>query len=622
MKNMKMTLFFLLALFPIILPLPVHAQYETFCYYYNNQLLISLNRPAYEGINDNRSEDVKLDYVTRYIYLANPFAAKDFLNNQKLLDMDSARTGSTLKPQAMALQDLYTLMNRDWNPGQFNELNKSLINRIGKDKPLHSSGLVSPDTVIIWLKTYLSTRYGDYNSEKMLTVKKAVRDWTTVFGSVKTIRFAWSNPNPKYGDYVTIQAREWTEKSLLERNAIIKAFHRYNIYLVENGNNSLAEYCENEDEKHFSFEEMDQKWEHGVRTGKRSAMMTSGQGQQLASMDHNADNSSLLNNYFDGTVSRSEHELKMWDANRDSDNRELFSRDNRELAASMLKTSILKELKGTTAGNRLKDNFRIEIAYCDKGYSELKPDGTIVLDEEIIQQYMRLRGFTAASVIKDALQMQELAKYMSPIVVYESARREQDVWAKANNKYKPRTQEDEIDARSLEALYFNEKSRTNSRFTDIFVNAENYSKYAAKRMENAASYTQGRKMFADNVRMECSNLPTISSSTSGLLAGVNKELERRKALSAGERENEFSFITYAEVCYMTPDEIMSSLRDIQEGALVMLADSLNSGAYEEYNRNAISATRNNFNNIGKTKANESNAGMHSSRVIKEIPPMP
>ena len=184
-----MTLFFLLALFPLILPLPVHAQYETFCYYYNNQLAISLNRPAYEGINDNRSEDVKLDYVTRYIYLANPFAAKDFLNNQKLLDMDSARTGSTLKPQAMALQDLYTLMNRDWNPGQFNELNKSLINRIGKDKPLHSSGLVSPDTVIIWLKTYLSTRYGDYNSEKMLTVKKAVRDWTTVFGSVKTIRF-------------------------------------------------------------------------------------------------------------------------------------------------------------------------------------------------------------------------------------------------------------------------------------------------------------------------------------------------------------------------------------------------------------------------------------------------
>ena len=208
---------------------------------------------------------------------------------------------------------------------------------------------------------------------------------------------------------------------------------------------------------------------------------------------------------------------------------------------------------------------------------------------------MRLKGYTAEAVIADKKKVAEIAKYMSPAVVYEATHIAQSKWARANGAYKPATQEDEIDAMSAEAYYVNEKMKNDGTFYNIFTSVEKYSKYAAKRIENASSYTQGKKMYADNVRSGCQDLPTISSARANLINVANEELARRAALSPEEREMEKGFIAYDEVLSMSPDQIRSSVRDIEDGALAKLISVLGSDAYLQYNRNAVSKTRENYN---------------------------
>ena len=92
-------------------------------------------------------------------------------------------------------------------------------------------------------------------------------------------------------------------------------------------------------------------------------------------------------------------------------------------------------------------------------------------------------------------------------------------------------------------------------------------------------------------------MPTISSARANLINVINEELARRSALAPEEREMEYGFITYDEAAFMSPDQIRSSVRDIEEGALAKLLSSLNSDAYSQYNRDSVSKTRTDYNEM-------------------------
>ena len=104
-------------------------------------------------------------------------------------------------------------------------------------------------------------------------------------------------------------------------------------------------------------------------------------------------------------------------------------------------------------------------------------------------------------------------------------------------------------------------------------------------------------MFADNVRMGCQELPSLSSAEANTINGINEELARRAKLTAEQRAEEYTFITYDEAVIMTPDQILSAVRDIEEGALVKLLNSLKDNSYETYNRNSVAQTRTSYNNM-------------------------
>lgn len=542
-------------------------------------------------------QNVRIDYTVVEPSLAvyaeginagDPAAARKFLEDNGAISRAENINGSTLKIQALALKDLEALMNQDWKAEQHNTLYKALLNRIGKDKVLTLSGVgPQPEKLLPWLQKYIA-RYSDpeKGATGLYAVKQAIREWVTVFGQSESRGFEWD------GVPLNITKAQWSNMSLIERNATLK---KIGMHMARLGDYSYLAYSEE------TTEAISVQREQAIRikSAMESDLLTPQQKQELANARTLSDQAYMLNKFFDGTNVKHSDDLRLGiNSSRASTPDETFSASNRQLMASMLGSSISAELKGTTAGQRVLDGgLKIDIGYCDKGYSELRADGTIVLDEETIQQYMRLKGYTAASVMSDKKQLAEIAKYMSPAVVYEAAHRDQAKWAKKNRAYKPHTQEDEIDAMSQEALYTAEKMQKDESFSGIFTSVEKYSKYAAKRVENASTYTQGKKMFADNVRMGCQELPSLSSAEANTINGINEELARRAKLTAEQRAEEYTFITYDEAVTMTPDQILSAVRDIEEGALVKLLNSLKDNSYETYNRNSVAQTRTSYNNM-------------------------
>lgn len=532
---------------------------------------------------------------------ADPAIAKKFLADKDAVSQDEQKNRSVLKAQAMALVDLRMAMDKNWKAENINDVYKILLNRIGTDKVLTASGVgPQPEKVIPWLLKYLPKRYTEnevvYDKDKnpSLTpassntrvVKHAIRNWEMLFDNAQSRSYEWD------GVPLTVTKQEWDNMSLMNRNATLK---KIGMYLARLGDSKYLYY----NEEAVDMISVQSTQMASVNQALQSNILTEQQRKEINDARTPAEKAYLLNKFFDGSNVKYSDDIRMGvNANRSSTPNEGFDSANRQLMTSMLRSSIASELKGTSAGNRaLSGGLKIEIAYCDSGYSQLKDDGTIVLDEETIQQYMRLKGYTSASVLSDRNQLSEIAKYMAPAVVYESAHRDQQKWAKANGAYKPATQEDEIDAMSAEAYYVAEKMQKDESFYNTFTGVEKYSKYAAKRVENATSYTQGKKVFADNVRAGSQNLPTVASAKANLINLVNEELSRRAALTAEEREMEYQFIAYNEVMTMTPDQIRSSIRDIEEGALTRLLESLNSGAYSKYNHNAVAKTRAAYNTM-------------------------
>jgi hypothetical protein len=125
----------------------------------------------------------------------------------------------------------------------------------------------------------------------------------------------------------------------------------------------------------------------------------------------------------------------------------------------------------------------------------------VVLDSETIQQYMRIKGYTASSVMGNQEQLSEIAKYMSPAVVYEAAHKSQADWAASRGVYMPRTQENEIEAMALEGLFTTEKMRKDPEFGRIMTSSRDFSTYASKRLDVGTEFEMnGSKKFANTVR--------------------------------------------------------------------------------------------------------------------------
>jgi hypothetical protein len=240
--------------------------------------------------------------------------------------------------------------------------------------------------------------------------------------------------------------------------------------------------------------------------------------------------------------------------------------------------------------------LKIKVEPCDGSYSRFDAaTGTIILDSETVQQYMRMKGYTSESLMTSKEQVAEIAKYMSPMVVYEAGHHMQSAWAKKAGVYKPRVQEDEIEAMSLEGLYSSEKLDKDAAFKKIMDQSRDFSSYATKRVAIATKYKQsGAKGFATTVRqLYFSGLPSLDGAASQVLGAVSEELDRRAGLTPAARADiDATGLTLAEAMEMSPDELSGSVGEVRADALLKLQKDLSAlGVYKTYYSASEQSTR-------------------------------
>lgn len=540
---------------------------------------------------------------------ADPVAAAAYLRDGEARELAEAdpRKAAALLGKAEALKDLKDLMAMRWEAARVNQLNQALAIRLDIGKPLVRLGVgPEPEKLLGWLKNYAPS----YNEEKTAVVKKAIRQWEVVFGTMTDTRsMSWGQANMGSGRGVTVTKAAWEAMVLRERNAVIENITAQDPRFLVYNDERLAAARQN------SALNVD------VRAFINSGALTPDQQSQLSGKSFN-DQLYLLGNMFDNSNVAVDPALRSRvDAARSSLPQEVLPSEQRQVLGTMLNTAVSRELAGTQAGGRALAAFpgglRITVAPVDGGYSRYDAaTGSVVLDSETIQQYMRIKGYTASSVMGNQAQLSEIAKYMSPAVVYEAAHKSQADWAASRGVYMPRTQENEIEAMSLEGLFTTEKLGSDPAFRTIMDESRDFSAYASKRVEIATEYKGARsKGFATSVRQRYyAGLPSLDAAAGQVLGAVSEELERRDAMSAADRAAiDSTGLNLAETMEMSPDELASSAAEIQTPVLAKIQGDLTRlGVY----RSRYSASE----RSGRKALKSLEAGETTGSAAKNAPP--
>lgn len=280
------------------------------------------------------------------------------------------------------------------------------------------------------------------------------------------------------------------------------------------------------------------------------------------------------------------------DANRPSRPDENLSAQNNELITGMLRSSLVSEVRGTSPGDKIaafygsgaKLNLAIET--CQGCHAKYEPSsGRIVIDSELVQQYLRANNMTADQLVKSKEGMAGLTKYVSPIFVHEATHQMQHAWADKADIYKPYSQEDEIEALSMEGLYTSQKRKADGRYASMFRTMAKSSPYASQRVEVSKKFEGNQEDFGSFARQQYYyGVPSFAASSSTVLSAVSGELERRRTLPAAEvaEINEFGK-NFEEIRKMSAQEIADSVTDIKTAALTRLqGELLNSSVYTDH----------------------------------------
>ncbi|MDD2805160.1 MAG: hypothetical protein PHV33_06365 [Elusimicrobiales bacterium] len=498
---------------------------------------------------------------------ADPSAAAALLRDGEARELLDARSdAAAVLGRAEALKDLKDLLAMPWDAARVNQLNQALTIRIDADKPLARLGVgPEPEKLLTWLGRFAPT----YPATKKAVVRKAIREWEIVFGTMTDTRYmTWGQARADRGRGVNITKEAWERMVLRERNAVLERLISADPNFLVYNDERLAAARQNA--------------ALGVDVRALIASLPPDQQSQLAGKPF-GDQLYLLGNMFDNSTITANPDLKARiNSARSSLPQEVLQSQHRQVLGTMLNTAVAAELRGTQAGDRALAAFpgglRITVAPVEGGYSRYDAaTGTVVLDSETIQQYMRMKGYNSTTVMSNPAQLAEMAKYMSPAVVYEAAHKSQADWARTQGIYLPRTQENEIEAMSLEGLYTTEKMRRDPEYARILTSSRDSSTYATKRMDVGTEFgSSGSKRFATTVRQRYfSGLPSLDAAASQVLGSVSEELERRAALPAPEQAAlRDGGLNLQDTLEMSPEELSGSVGEIQTPVLAKIQGDL------------------------------------------------
>ncbi|MGC8867906.1 MAG: hypothetical protein ACP5PA_06855, partial [Elusimicrobiales bacterium] len=288
----------------------------------------------------------------------------------------------------------------------------------------------------------------------------------------------------------------------------------------------------------------------------------------------------ILANLFDRsgikTNSQLSREIAVINANRTSFINEVIDQKNRAILSNYISNNIKNELASSKTASDLysklysKKTPSILVDYTGKKDS-ISDGNRIVVDASLIEQYMRVRGYSVDN-LKDEKVRKEILAYISPLIVKEMA----SMYIALKNKDSSfDVREKYASALLYEARYIEE----NRALKDIFSPLHGYVDYADRvdALKRLYRTSDNNYDFIQRAGLRYySNLPSASVARSEILSAVTNELEKRARMSANERKkaDEYAIFTYADVSKLTPFEIAVHASSFTTDALLKLQQAL------------------------------------------------
>ncbi len=568
-----------------------------------------------------------------------PAAAEKFLNDTAFmasLNEHSAALASLLAGNAHALAELALLLDDYSGNEKWRELGGALAMRTDTGSALSGMGLgPEPEKLLLWTAKYRPA----YTPQKTAAIKLAMREWESLGGDEKTM---WL----KYCHMDEMQSVDWDDipekEQIKKTEKYIKAWKKLNIRERKSVSAQLArahlsDYLDNrlrlntsEDVKNFEALQM---WKNLDAAGSNKMARHAGQARLLLELTEKipeiksrlSDAGSLpleqqvylAGKLYDNTPALFPARLgAKLDSARMSRPAETFNSRDYPVIADMLKTALLKEISLTQAGKTVLDFYsknalNLKIETCSGCYGKFEPSSdSIKLDTNLIQQFLRINKYKTENLLNGGSEpVKNLARFLAPVFMHETAHYIQSSWAKSRGVYFPYVQEKETEANYLQAAYVLEKTQNDGEFRLMAQELREIMPYvdnSVKMAQNARELPYSK--FKETTRWQYSGVPSFDFARSSILTVVAEELQKRQALPAGGLKNlEETGLDMQSLAGLTLKEFKKAVSGIKPSILAKIKEDF-------FDKEAGFKT---YFTEAQKRAQENMASLNSGETIKQ-----
>ncbi len=443
-----------------------------------------------------------------------------------------------------------------------NALSEYLSSTLDRSKEICILDICVPPENLIEKMMKSERNKSRYNNSKITFTEKAIRKWNYIFGD-ETYIFRWDQARG-----VSVSSQSWLNMSVKERNAALKKIPNISVELMPA---YALEKKKTEELKIAVSAVAESLLEKGFFTATEFNAIKGKSYEEQAY---------ILANFFDRSGIKNIPELSrsvaVINANRTSFVNEVIDDKSRTILSNYVSNNIKNELLSSKTASDLYNKVyaqklpSIVIDYTGRNDSKLEGD-KIIIDASLIEQYMRMKGYTVES-FKDEKVRREIMAYISPVVVKEMAA----MYIASNNKsFSFDVREKYATALLYQAKYIKENKSLKSIFSPLY----GYVDYADRIDSLMRLYrtSDNKDDFIEKAGLRYySHLQSSSVARSEMLLAITKEIEKRSKMSADERKrvDEYALFTYDDIQNLTPFEISAHASDFTTEALLKLQQML------------------------------------------------
>lgn len=482
--------------------------------------------------------------------------------------VDRNRT-SKIVSYANSIIELDNILSKEYREEDLNILSNYLSNTLDRSKQICELGICVPPENLV---EKMMKKNSKYAPAKITFTEMAIRKWEYIFSDENYI-FDWAQARN-----VKVSSITWSDMSVKERNAAIDKIVKESL-LRDTTSNIPLSYAPARSANLEKRNELSKAVENVSQELLKNGFLKS---EELIAIKNKPleEQAYILANFFDRSGIRDNsqfsRDVAIISSNRSSFINEVLDQNNRKMLSGYISSNIANELSKSKTSSALYRTLYSgktpAIVIEQLNSSDSRSDSSrIIIDASIIEQYMRIKGYTVES-LKDEKVKKEIVSYISPLVVKEMAA----LYVSSKNKdYSPDVREKYSSALLYQAKYVEE----NSAIKDIFKNVSGYSDYADRVMAVYRLYrtSDSTDDFIQTAGLRYySNLPSASFAKAEMLSAVTKEIERRSKMSADERKkiDEYAIFEYSDISRLSPYEISNHASAFKTDALIKLQQKL------------------------------------------------